>query len=588
MTGLGDMWAGSATGDTAGKAPAVDKQPEERVLAEDWWSHARPAFEIHGYFRTRGELFHQFNLGRGNDDAIWAPPLDKYAPLCTPDESGGGSDNPEVALRNCGNNSQAGANMRFRLDPELHISDNLRVVSQIDLLDNATLGSTPNGYQLQPGGSGGYAVAERNGYLNNGVFDDTVVPPSSGVNSLSDSIRVKRAWAEYSTPVGQLRFGRMPNHFGLGMLHHSGDGYDDDYQSTIDRLQFITAIKPLDLYIGGSWDFPNEGPLLQRRLAGGQAYDAGQLDDVDQWSLLVMRKMSPELTKNTLARGGLVVNGGGYITLRKQLLHADDSAAGNPNTPDVEASPDADRETFGRRGATIWVPDFWLELRYKKFRFGAEAAGVIGTIENTENTAGPPETFDSTKLRQYGLATQIEQHLVEDKLRLRFDFGWSSGDSSAFNPNSPNNLVPLDQRQVNNNTISTFRFNPAYRIDLILFRNLLDRIQGAYYFKPSIEYDFMRKPSGQRLGGGAGVIWSRASEFVQTPGHARDLGIELNGRLYFQSKDGSVNDTPGRMGGFYAMLEYGVLFPLAGLGFPQDAGDTSAAQILRLYVGALY
>ena len=149
--------------------------------------------------------------------------------------------------------------------------------------------------------------------------------------------------------------------------------------------------------------------------------------------------------------------------------------------------------------------------------------------------------------------------------------------------------MPVDSK-----TISTFRFNPAYRVDLILNRNLLQRIQGTYYFKPSVEYDFMRKPSGQRLGGGAGVIWTRASDYVQTPGHARDLGIELDGRLYFQSKDGGLNDKPGRMGGFYAMLEYGVLFPLAGLGYQEaekanlGGADISAAQILRLYLGVLF
>jgi uncharacterized protein (TIGR04551 family) len=599
MTGLGGAGLWPATGPSSSpestRTPGIDQQPEERVLAEDWWSHARPAFELHGYFRTRAELFHNFALGRA-DGALWPRPNDNGNALCTPAEAGSGSsDNPANGLANCSNKSQAGANMRFRLDPELHISDNLRIVSQVDFLDNATLGSTPSGYQLRPAGTGGgYAVAPRSGYSPNGFFDDTIVPPASGVNSLQDSIHVKRVWAEYTTPVGQLRFGRMPDHFGLGMVHNSGDGYDDDYQSTVDRLQFITTIKPLDLYVGGSWDFVNEGPLSQQSLAGGQQYDLAQLDDVNQWSLVVMRKLSPELTKLTLSRGGLVVNGGAYVTLRKQLLANDQTTAngggtlaGSANVPDQEPNPLQTGLT--RRNATAWMPDLWLEISYKKFRFSAEGAAVLGSVENSDNATGPGKTFDGEKLRQYGLATQIEQKLVEDKLRLKFDFGWASGDSSAYNTDSPNNLVPqANQSPVNSDTISTFRFHPNYRIDLILFRNILQRVQGTYYFKPSVEYDFMRKPGGQRLGGGAGVIWSRASEFVQAPGHARDLGVELDGRVYFQSKDGSLNDVPGKMGGFYAMLEYGVLFPLAGLGFPQSSGDTSAAQILRMYLGALF
>jgi hypothetical protein len=131
-------------------------------------------------------------------------------------------------------------------------------------------------------------------------------------------------------------------------------------------------------------------------------------------------------------------------------------------------------------------------------------------------------------------------------------------------------------------------------------------VQGAYYFRPSVEYDFTRDKNGQRIGGGAAVIWSRASEFIQTPGHARDLGIELNATLYYQSKDGSLNDDPDRMGGFFTMLQYGVLFPLGGLSYlpgeqdaytkasagnPALAGttlDTSAAQTLRWYLGIMF
>lgn len=583
----------------------------DAVLAEDWWSHARPVFEIHGYFRMRSELFHNFSLGRVDSpgSAIWPRPLDdaysnpnndSFGPagMCTPDEAGTGSDDGIRDIsENCHNKSHAGANLRFRLDPELHVSDNLRVVSQIDILDNVVMGSTPSGYAFQPG-AGGYVVAGQNGYTTNGVLDDTIVPPGSGVNSLQDSIRVKRAWAEYSTPVGELRFGRMPNHFGLGMVHNSGDGYDDDYQSTIDRLQFITAFKPLDLYLGASWDFPNEGPIVQPRIPGGQAYDAAQLDDVNQWSFLVMRKQSPELVKNSLAHDQLVLNAGAYVTLRKQVLANDQTGSGVTNSANTPTATLEDLSRgYARREAVIWLPDLWLQLRYQKFRFEVEGAMVYGSMDNTEATPNVTRVVDlQRKIRQYGIAAEIEQKLVEDKLRLKFQGGWASGDADAYNTTSTNNLVPQadGQLQVGDDTISTFRFHPAYRVDLILHRYLLQRVQGTYYVRPSVEYDFMRKPSGQRLGGGAGITWTRASEFVQTPGHARDLGVELNGRLYFQSKDGSLNDRVEKMGGFYAMLEYGVLFPMAGLGYQAQerlrvrAPDTSAAHMLRLFLGVMF
>ena len=125
-------------------------------------------------------------------------------------------------------------------------------------------------------------------------------------------------------------------------------------------------------------------------------------------------------------------------------------------------------------------------------------------------------------------------------------------------------------------TISTFRFHPNYRVDLILNRNLLTRVQGVYYFRPGVEYDFMRSTNGQRFGGGFSAIWTRASQFIQTPGHKRDLGVELDFSLYFQSKDGALNDDPDKMGGFFTMLQYGVLFPLGGLDY--QAGEQERIQ----------
>jgi len=59
-----------------------------------------------------------------------------------------------------------------------------------------------------------------------------------------------------------------------------------------------------------------------------------------------------------------------------------------------------------------------------------------------------------------------------------------------------------------------------------------------------------------------------------------------------------VNDDPDKMGGFYTMLQYGVLFPLWGLQHMEgekDAAalqnmtlDTSAAQTLRWYAGIMF
>lgn len=596
---------GAARPGVAAAKPAAKPTDSEQVYAEDWWSHARPVLELHGYYRLRAELFHNFSLGRIDQPnfAMWPMPIDNrytttagaqgYGPgLCTSEESpesaGGTSSDATYA---CKNKTQAGANMRFRINPELHISDNLRIMSQLDLLDNLVLGSTPNGYAV--GSDGG--VNQRSGYSPLGAFDNTQEPPTSGVNSLKDSIRVKRVWGEYLTPVGMLRFGRMPSQWGLGILANAGDGYDDDYQSTADRIMFLTGLKSLDLYLAGAWDFGNEGATSESLgNPEGQPYDLGQLDDVDQYALILVRKTNPELQKLQLAQGKLVLNGGAYVVHRRQLLANDLSGT----TPGVNAlgrsADDRANSGFVRRGAVAWIPDFWVQLLYRKFRFEAELATIQGDIESNQADDGGSEQ----KINMWGLATELEQRLMEDRLRLQFKFGWASGDPDV------KGISPVSQGlqpQFGDDTISTFRFHPNYKVDMILNRNILSRVQGSYYFRPSVDYDFMRKPSGQKLGGGAAVIWTRASEFIQTPGHARDLGVELDLRLYFQSKDGALNDDPEKMGGFYTMLEWGVLFPLAGLGYQEleaqnlrdtlrssGAADTSTAQALRWYMGIMF
>jgi uncharacterized protein (TIGR04551 family) len=618
------LWPEPAT-DAAALERQGDARPEpkqttkvdeaDRVFAEDWWAHARPVLELHGYFRLRAQMFHKFGLGRLDPlaRAMWPRPADDRHPqfdggntpptgaqICTPEESVGvGSDAASAANQDCRANMQAGANLRFRLNPELHVSDNLRVLSQIDLLDNLVLGSTPSGYDNLPSADGGYAVAPSSSL---GFYADTQEPPSAGRNSFKDSVRVKRAWGEYAMPIGEIRFGRMPFHWGLGMMFNGGDGYDDDAQSTVDRAQIISGIKPLDLYVSAAWDFPNEGVTSDAAsLPNPEPYDLAQLDDVNQYTFSVARMKSPLLERQALARGDVVLNGGLQLVYRDQTV-ANDRTGGCTATESAASlgcNGYSVADGYVRRDAVAWIPSLWLRLRYDRFRFEAEAVTVQGSIANIDTTNATPDPSDEAyTIATWGVATEIEQKLAEDRLTLGFKFGWAQGDADVdgLSPGTGGS-----QRQIGDRSFEQFRFHPSYRIDLILNRNILQRVQGTYYFRPSADYDFLRDPNGQRVGGGLAAIWTRASEFIQAPGHDRDLGIELNGRLYYQSKDGALNDVPGILGGFYTQLDYGVLFPMAGLGYTSRQADiivrdsnnpelaqTRIAQTFRWYLGVLF
>jgi uncharacterized protein (TIGR04551 family) len=587
------------------------------VFSEDWFGRVHPVVELHGYFRTRGELFQNLALGRhssvfqGTDPQNLAPiPLDQtYA-----DAKKGAGQTVALCGPNgnqvCHDETESGANMRLRLDPEIIISDNLRIKSEIFALDNVLLGSTPDSYAIQPNQtstvattagvkSSAYQSAGYNPYAPTGFFATTQGAPTAGVNSLQNSVSVQRVWGEYNTPVGQLRFGRMPDQWGLGMIDNSGDGLDSDYQTTTDRIMFITGIKSMDLYFGGAWDFVSTGPTNATAYStyGGQPYDVCNLCNVNEWAAFVVHKTNPEIQRLALSRGDLVVNGGLYAKFRSQILDVSTSTT-PPQTPQ---SLDAGLPNDGLENRQAWslTPDLWVQTLWRKFRLEAEAAMVVGEIGRLSSPNGGLNAFpnNTADIRQWGITAQAEYKAIEDKLDLQFGFGWSSGDPWAFSTSGngtsqgalqPNTGLPQEFNSIG--PISTFRFNPDYRVDLIFFRNILTRVEGAYYFRPSVDYDFLKHANGEKFGGGAAVIWSRASEFVQTPGHRRDLGVELDLQLYYQSKDGSLNDDPSKLGGFFAMLQYGVFFPLAGLDYLPGATQLSdsslaTAQAIRLFLG---
>lgn len=594
-------------GDARPKADGSTADPTSGpVYSDSWWSNTRPVIEIHGFFRTRGEIFHNFSLGR--IDPIGSP--ESYLFPRPSDDSWTDLDGNRHSTLGCGtgdapdktectNKTNATANMRMRIDPEIHISDNLRIMSQIDLLDNLVLGSTPEGYTNGPAGgasgtAAGWASTGRGGYVPLKAFSNTQITPVAGINSLNNSVSVKRVWGEFMTPVGQVRFGRMPSHWGLGVLANAGDYMDADYQSTADRIMFITGIKKYDLYVIGAWDFPASGKTSQTLVdQQGQAYNVSQLENVNQWVLAIARRVRPEEIAKRLARGEVVVNGGLYSVYRQQILGNETTSSSlNLNYPDYSS---AYHRNLTRVGAKAFIPDLWIQVLAKNFRWETEAVYIHGSIENPKGVGTGIYQKQDYQIRQFGYATELEYRALNDDLHLRFSHGFASGDGSV------DSLVPGNndlQTQLLGNTVSTFRFSPAYRVDLILFRQILSRVQGAYYFKPGIEYDFSRSLDGEKFGGRAEVIWTRASKPIQTPGHQADLGVEIDLTLYYQSKDGSLNDNPSKLGGFYAMLQYGVLFPLGGLGYlPNDKDPTSSAnakpeistaQTVRLFLGIAY
>ena len=537
----------------AGEGPALQPLPAWPQQKEKQLQF----FELHGYIRFRAYLFHALNLGfwqTANGGPV--PPF--HIPYSEINSTGqahptmGTNPPSSCAARdnsNCRTDNMTSADMRLRLEPTINVTEQVRVKAQADVFDNYVMGSTPEGYYLNQNATStdvlqGLAATSRG-----------QVAPQAGSNSVYDSIRFKRAWAEVRTPFGELRFGRMPSHWGTGMFINNGDCLDCDYGTTADRVMFATKL--WGHFIAFLWDWVATGPTTQiigPQQGQGVFYNADTLDDVSQWILAVGKMDKPEELKEKLDMGKIVFNYGLYAIYRQQ----DWSQSVNPPQP-TNNDPMTFQTNLAARHAKVGVVDVWLRLNWKKLHIEAEGVILAGTIGNLSDIYAPVK--GSVKLLSGGFVAKADYKLLHDALKLFLEVGFASGDDSE-DPNAITNYNYATYTPVNN-AIHRFAFDPDYHVDLILFRQILGSVSNATYFKPGVSYDIV-----DNFGARVDIMYAMANNPVAYPGNSYNLGLEIDAQLMYKNEEE----------GFYAGLVYGVLFPFAALGLP---GEIYGAQYAK-------
>jgi len=517
-------------------------------------------FQVDGYYRVRGQLFRKLNLGAGPDASgryLFPVPLD---------QNGGH-----------GRTTLATANMRLRMEPTLNVSEHVRVRAQIDILDNHVLGSSTSS-----------------------LYDDPMSPypatfyGSSRVVSQGDSrldtpyVSPKRVWAEVQTPVGLLSFGRMPSEWGLGIMANAGGGIDEDFGDTVDRIQF--ALPPVSTPIGRLTfvpilDFDQEGALYRQPYAArgtGQPFDAESGDDGRTYGLKVARLDTDDEVRRKTERNEGSVNYGAYYNYRTQrYLYPQWNDAGFDASFDSTGASVTSVPSV-HRAAYAHVLDVWFRVLSSRWRVEAEVAGLYGSIGDPRNEVAGVAP-GKVLLRQWGGAAVVEYKVTPNRFMLGAEVGAASGDSAAGFGNVPG-LGPtpygsLEGAQFGggDHSIRNFRFNPAYRVDLVLFHQILGQVTDAVYVKPKFRWDIFPGLSfdGQ-------LIYSRALESSSTPsahadgsGGSANLGIEADGILTYSAGDG-----------FQAWAQWGVLEPLGGLAYQNQS--LSLGHVLAIGLAARF
>jgi uncharacterized protein (TIGR04551 family) len=474
----------------------------------------REKFEVQldGYFRTRGEALYNLDLDRG-----LLPDGQPLFPVPLGDPTG---------------QWLTYADMRLRTDVAAYAPGGaVAVKMRLDTLDNVALGSMPEG-----------------------------VPYASLTQRpMGDIFSLRRAYGEALLPVGLLAVGRMGNDFGLGMYANGGDCLDCDAGDSVDRVAFLSPL--FGHVFAVAYDYSATLALVPR--ADNRMIAIAPFSNVRSLTLTAIR-FKTDLARERRRKAG-------KTTLEYGLLGAyrwqdGDVPAAYLPTPGTGPVALTDSQAMGR-GAHYYLADGYFRVTHPEFNLGAEAVYIGGQVDNASLVPGVI-TRQPVQSSQLGLAVQSEIGTLTSPYGVGLDGGYASGDPDATLGNVP--LPPPGNR------VDSFRFNPDYHVDRILFREIIGQVTGAFYFRPHARARILKNPAGE-LRADLAAIASFASADRWSPSGDRPLGVEIDPTIAYKSRDG-----------FYVALDYGLLFPLSGMDNPAAGLKAQPAQSIRLRLAFLF
>ena len=578
--------ASSTTADVPATTKAPAEGPEasgsidDEIDLEEWnredWVLLKPRLslvDLGGTFRVRGDMFRKLRFGNKSNTESAA----RY-----PTASDGRADFTST-------------NMRLRITPRINVSENLSLVATFDLLDNIVLGSTPTTTS---------AVAS-NTPVN--ILSRNQDVPQAGVNAISDSITVKRLYARITALNEQLelRIGRLPDQWGMGIYANAGDCLDCDFGNVVDRAAL--SFKAGGHLIALMFDWISNGPVATP-FAGGQPVDAITWDDAVQYALRLSRSMHPDDVAQNLMQGETAVDYGLHAAFRTQArdlpaAYYQDlenpyvyAASTDPNNPSSGASLDELSATYGpeRRDAFVSIIDTYGTLYWGGMTLQMEGVLEYGSFRDT-NASEDGTTVETTRVAKFGAALagkyQFSGAYAGTQLSLktggaRGDPGPSSDElRSGFGMGAFQDGERGSSPSDSDLALHNFQFSPAYHVDLLLFRRIIGTVTDAWYVKPEVAYMF-----DDMVRGSFAAIYSQAFDKRSTPAFGGDtgsrrLGLEFDAELSY----GILNTTP-TTDGFKASLAGGMLFPFGAFDNPNlpvdvpQSGSFAWTIQARLYV----
>lgn len=469
--------------------PAVPPLHSEPIVHLDW----------HGQLRTRAELLGGMRIDR--DNAALTPHLGLRH---------GGADQRSLPL----DGRLPSSDLRLRLEPAIRVGDWSTIHSQIDA------------WGLLGGDPAMAGAAER---FSTGDW---------GQGPWRSGLAVRRAWMHAKLfGLVNVQVGRMPDHFGMGVLRNSGTGLTADAQSDVDKVHLSAELYGIRLSAAranlATW------PVSR----GNNAYSSVLGTSSSDKAALGLQDSADVIRYDFEASGGKFKDGKGLEWTGAVLWQSQDQAlqleSARDDAPDSKMADancgDACLLLTQRTLRLYWFQgalDWRTSLRGRPLRLQTEGVFHYGTALRTDIT----DFADAKTWVSGGAALRTTWELPKYDLKLDFggataetDGGFGVQDTSNFKIGG---LPDGDPRSL----MLGFRFHRAFQVDALLFRELIGAVANAAYLRPALRYHLLAR-GDRELTIEGGVLAAIAPSAGATPGKAHLLGIEPDLALQWRQAD---------------------------------------------------
>jgi uncharacterized protein (TIGR04551 family) len=323
------------------------------------------------------------------------------------------------------------------------------------------------------------------------------------------SIRIEGLWGTLDTPIGELRVGRMPFHWGLGMLYNDANTVDTNTSGDyLDRIMFIVPV--MGFKIIPAFDYISEGAMVRYN---DHFIDASSRDDGWQVALMMtMQEEDPAVLEEKLLKESTVYEFGffgayswkGDKTTEVTVPYADTPVDGNIIDP-------AKSYTLAEQDARMLTLDLWGNIYYKNFSIKAEVAFMDGKLGRFKNE----DISSRISAQMFGAALEAQWKYIPRKLHFTLLGGIATGDkgtgvqgdSMTIPGKAIDTTLGLDMK------VENFRFHRDYNMNSFIWKEVLGRFTSGYYVSFDTQY-FFRDDISMR----GGLTYSGAWFSKQTPG----------------------------------------------------------------------